>query len=149
MFHFDSFEAACRSLAVEPIVFEVRNDSDIEQTIAGLGRKQGGLVIFPDAFMNVHRGIVIAAANREKVPSIYDTPSFAKEGGLIRYGPNFSEMNRRAASYVNRILRGEKPGDLPVELPTKYELVINLKTAKALGLDVSRDMLSIADEVIE
>ncbi len=148
-YHLGSFEAAARSLAMEPITAEVRSDADIEQVIAKLGREQGGLVIMPDAFMNVHRGTAIALASRDKVPTIFDTTGFANEGGLIQFGPDFTVMYRRAASYVDRILRGAKPRDLPVELPTKYGLVINLKTARTIGLDVSQDMLSIADEVIE
>ena len=105
-------------------------------------------MLLPDNFNFAHRGTVIGNSIRNNVPTIYDK-DFAKEGGLLQYGASFPDMYRRVPTYVDRILRGAKPGDLPVELPTKYEFVINLKTARGIGLDVSRDMLSIADEVIE
>lgn len=149
LYHLGAFEAAARSLGIEPITARVHSDADIEEAIISLGGGQGGLVVIPDVFVNTHRGTVIEASLRVGVPAIFDTSSFAKEGGLLQYGPDFWEMYRRTALYVDRILRGAKPSDLPVELPTKYGLVINLKTARALGLDVSSDMLSIADEVIE
>jgi len=148
-YHLGSFDAAARSVGIEPIAAQVRSDADIEQVIASLARQQGGIVVIPDVFMNIHRGAVIAHAIRNNVPAIYDNPNFAREGGLIQYGPNFRESYRRAAFYVDRILRGANPADLPIELPTRYTLVINLKTAKAIGLDPSPDMISIADEVIE
>jgi putative tryptophan/tyrosine transport system substrate-binding protein len=103
-----------------------------------------------DSFMGVHRGTVISLAARTKVPVIgADLPSFARDGGLLSYGTNLRDIFRRAAPYVDRILKGEKPADLPVQAPTKYELMINLKTAKALGLDVPDRLLALADEVIE
>lgn len=134
---------------VEPNTAEVRSDSDIEGAIASLGGEQGGVVAAPDVFMNVHRATVIASSIRNGVPAAFDGIEFAREGGLLQYGPDALDIWRRAAFYVDRILRGSKPSDLPVELPTKYTLVINLKTAKALGLDLSPDTISIADEVIE
>jgi putative tryptophan/tyrosine transport system substrate-binding protein len=144
------FEAAARSLAVEPIASRVRSDAEIETEIASLGREQAGLVVMADAFMLVHRGTVIPLTVRNKVPAIgSDCPVFAREGGLLSYGPSFSEIFGQAASYVDRILRGANPGDLPVQGPTKYELVINLKTAKALDLVVPQSLLLAADEVIE
>ena len=149
LYHLGSFEAAARSLAIEPITAEVRSDADIDQVITSLGREQGGLVATPDVFTVVHRGTVIASSIRNNVPVIFDSPSFAKEGGLLQYGWDGVEGWRRAAFYVDRILRGANPSDLPVELPTKYRLVINLKTAKAMGLDLPPDKISIADEVIE
>jgi putative tryptophan/tyrosine transport system substrate-binding protein len=149
LYHLGAFETAARSLGLEPITARVHSDADIEQVIVSLGREQGGLVAIPDVFVNTHRGTVIEASLRVGVPTIFDGTGFAKEGGLLQYGPDFWEMYRRTALFVDRILRGAKPSDLPVELPTKYGLVINLKTAKALGLNVSSDMLSIADEVIE
>jgi putative tryptophan/tyrosine transport system substrate-binding protein len=104
-----------------------RNCSDNrDHLITLLGREQGGLVVASDSFMAVHRGTIIALAIRNRVPAIFDNASFAKQGGLLQYGPSYSYMNRRAASYLDRILRGAKPSDLPVELPTKFELVINL-----------------------
>jgi putative tryptophan/tyrosine transport system substrate-binding protein len=140
------FEAAARS----PITSRVRSDAEIEAEIASLGREQAGLVVMADAFMLVHRGTVIPLTVRNKVPAIgSDFPVFAREGGLLSYGASFSEIFRQAASYVDRILRGASPGDLPVQGPTKYELVINLKTAKALDLVVPQSLLLTADEVIE
>jgi putative tryptophan/tyrosine transport system substrate-binding protein len=146
----DPFDAAARSLAMEPITSRVHSDAEIETVIASLGREQAGLVIMPDSFMLVHRGTVISQAVRHNVPTIGgDFPMFAREGGLLSYGSNFSDIFRRAAPYVDRILRGANPGDLPVQAPTKYELVINLKTAKALGLSVPDKLISTADEMIE
>jgi putative tryptophan/tyrosine transport system substrate-binding protein len=104
----------------------------------------------PDSFMQVHQGTVISLTARNNVPAVgADLPGFAKEGGLLSYGASFPDIFRRAASYVDRILRGANPGDLPVQAPTKWELVINLKTAKALGLDVPPTLLATADEIIE
>jgi len=148
LYYLGSFEAAARALAIESLIAEVRNDGDIERIITTLGQEKAGLAALPDNFMYAHRGTVIGHSIRNNVPTIYDK-DFAKEGGLLQYGASFPDMYRRVPSYVDRILRGAKPGDLPVELPTKYEFVINLKTARAIGLDVSPDMLSIADEVIE
>jgi putative ABC transport system substrate-binding protein len=149
MYHLGGFEAAALSLQVEPISAEVHSDADIERITNSLGRERGGLVVIPDVFMNVHRAGVIAASLRNSVPTVYDANGFAKDGGLLQYGPSFPEMWRRTALYLDRILRGAKPSGLPVELPAKYELLINLKTAKMIGIDVSPDMISIADEVIE
>src|SRR5262249_39366605 len=138
LYHLGSFEAAARQLAIEPITAEVHSDGDIEQAVTSLGR-EGGLVAVPDAFNNVHRGMIIASSPRHGVPAIFDGTEFAKMGGLLQYGPAFRDMNRRVAFYLDRILRGTKPSDLPVELPTRYLLIINLKTAKAIDLDVSPD----------
>jgi putative ABC transport system substrate-binding protein len=144
------FEAAARSLGAEPITARVRSDAEIEAVITSLGREQAGLVIMPDSFMQVHQGTVISLTARNNVPAIgADLPGFAKEGGLLSYGANFPDIFRRAAPYVDRILRGANPGDLPVQAPTKWELVINLKTAKALGLDVPVQLRQLADDVIE
>ena len=125
----------------------MRSDADIERVITMLGQEQAGLVLLPDNFNFAHRG-TIGLSIRNKVPTIYDK-DFAKEGGLLQYGASFPDMYRRVPSYVDRILRGAKPADLPVQLPTKYELVINIKTAKALGLTVPDKLLALADEVIE
>jgi putative tryptophan/tyrosine transport system substrate-binding protein len=149
LYHLDSFEAAARALAIEPITARVHSDDDIETAIASLGREQGGLVATPDTFVNDHRGTMIAASRRNGVPAIFDGTGFAKQGGLLQYGPDFQDMYRGAASYVDRILRGAKPSDLPVELPTKYALVVNLETAKRLGLTVPETLLATADEVIQ
>jgi putative ABC transport system substrate-binding protein len=149
LYHLGGFETAARSLGIEPITTRVYSDADIEQAIMSLGRAQGGLVMLPDAFLNVHRGSVIALTPRHRVPAIFDSTSFAQEGGLAQYGPDVPVMMRHLATYLDRILRSAKPGDLAVELPTKYDLVINLKTARMMGLDVSDDVLSTADKVIE
>jgi putative ABC transport system substrate-binding protein len=144
------FEAAARSLVVEPITARVRSDADIEAVTASLAREQAGLMIMSDSFMQVHQGTVISVTARNSVPAIgADLNGFAREGGLLSYGANFSDIFRRAASYVDRILRGANPADLPVQSPTKFVLVINLRTAKALGLDVPASVLARADEVIE
>jgi putative ABC transport system substrate-binding protein len=144
------FEAAARSLMIEPIAAHVRSDAEIEAGLASLGREQGGVVIIPDAFMAVHQAAVISGAGRNNVPSIgADLPNFAKDGGLVSYGANFQDIFRRASSYVDRILRGANPAELPVQAPTKYTLVINLDTAKALGLTVPDKLIALADQVIE
>jgi putative tryptophan/tyrosine transport system substrate-binding protein len=103
----------------------------------------------PDIFMSVHRVPIISAAARNNVPAVYSLSYYARDGGLLCYGPDPVDIFRRAATYVDRILRGEKPGDLPVQFPTKFEMVLNLKTAKALGLTVPPSVLLLADEVIE
>jgi putative ABC transport system substrate-binding protein len=103
----------------------------------------------PDGFMSTHRAPIISAAARNNVPAVYWGSAFARDGGLLSYGPDYVDTFRRAASYVDRILRGEKPGDLPVQFPTKFEMVLNLKTAKALGLAVRLTLQAIANEVIE
>jgi putative ABC transport system substrate-binding protein len=145
-----SFETAAGSLNVVPIIAPVHSDAQIETAIAALGREPGGgLVVMPDTFTNVHRAPTISAAARNKVPAVYWSPFFAKDGGLLSYGTDPIDIIRRAATYVDRILLGAKPGDLPVQFPTKFELVLNLKTAKALGLTVPQTLLAIADEVIE
>ena len=145
-----SFETAARSLKVEPIIAPVHSDAEIETAIIALGREPGGgLVVMPDVFMIVHRAPIILAAARNNVPAVYSLSDFARDGGLLSYGPDLVDIFRRAATYVDRILRGAKPGDLPVQFPTKFEMVVNLKTAKALGLTVPQSILLRADEVIE
>jgi putative ABC transport system substrate-binding protein len=145
-----SLETAARSLAVVPFSAPVHSDAEIETAIKALGREPGGgLVVMPDVFMIVHRVATISAAARNNVPAVYDLSAFTRDGGLLSYGVDRVDTFRRAATYVDRILRGEKPGDLPVQLPTKFEMVVNLKTAKALGLAVPQSILLRADEVIE
>jgi putative ABC transport system substrate-binding protein len=145
-----SFEAAARSLKVAPIVAPVHSDAEIETAIISLGHEPGGgLVVMPDAFMVAHRAPIISAAARNNVPAVYSNSLFARDGGLLSYGPDLVDNLRRAATYVDRILRGEKPGDLPVQFPTKFEMVVNLKTAKALGLEVPPSIRLRADELIE
>jgi putative ABC transport system substrate-binding protein len=144
------FETAARSLKVVPIRAPVRSDAEIETAITALGREPGGgLVLMPDSFMTAHRAPVISAAARNNVPAVYSVSVFARDGGLLSYGPDQIDGWRRAATYVDRILRGAKPSDLPVQLRTKFEMVVNRKTAKALGLTVPPSILVRADEVIE
>jgi len=145
-----SLETAARSLKVVPIVAPVHSDVEIETAINALGREPGGgLVVMPDFFMFTHRASIISAAARNNVPAVYIASHFVRDGGLLSYRPDFVDNFRRAATYVDRILRGERPAELPVQLPTKFELVLNLKTAKALGLTVPQSILLRADEVIE
>jgi putative ABC transport system substrate-binding protein len=145
-----SFETAARSLKVEPIIAHVHNDGEIETAIIALRREPGdGLVVIGDIFTVEHRAPIILAAARNNVPAVYGASTFVRDGGLLSYGFNGPDIFRRAATYVDRILRGAKPGDLPVQFPTKYEMVVNLKTAKALGLTVPQSILLRGDEVIE
>jgi putative tryptophan/tyrosine transport system substrate-binding protein len=145
-----SLETAARSLKVEPIIAPVQSDIEIDAGITALGREPGGgLVIMPDVFTIAHRAPIISAAARNNVPAVYIQSDFARDGGLLSYGVDPVDIFRRAASYVDRILRGAKPGDLPVQFPAKYEMAVNLKTAKSLGLTVPQSILLSADEVIE
>jgi putative ABC transport system substrate-binding protein len=145
-----SFETAAQSLKVVPIPAPVHSDVEIETAIIALGREPGGgLVIMPDTFMLVHRAPIILAAARNNIAAVYPASELARDGGLLSYGPDRADTWRRTATYVDRILRGAKPGDLPVQFPTKFEMVVNLKTAKALGLTVPQSILLRADEVIE
>jgi putative ABC transport system substrate-binding protein len=143
-------ETAARSLKIVPIGVPVRNDIEIEIAIIALGRDPGGgLVVPPDSSMVVHRSSIISAAARKNIPAVYFQSDFVQYGGLLSYGVSQVDNWRRSASYVDRILRGAKPGDLPVQFPVKYEMIVNLKTAKALGLTVPQSILLRADEVIE
>ena len=145
-----SFETAARSLKVVPIIARVHSDPEIETAITALGAEPGGgLVVMPDAFTGGHRAAIISAAALNNVAAVYGLSESAKDGGLLSYGVDPLDNSRRAAPYVDRILRGAKPGDLPVQFPTKFEMVVNLKTAKALGLTVPQSILLRADEVIE
>jgi putative ABC transport system substrate-binding protein len=145
-----SFETAARSLKIAPISTPVHSDVEIETALIALGREPGtGLVVMPDIFMTAHRAPIISAAARNDVPAVYPQSFFARDGGLLYYGVDSLDIWRRAASYVDRILRGEKPGDLPVQFPVKYEMVVNLKTAKALGLAIAPSIMLRADGVIE
>jgi putative ABC transport system substrate-binding protein len=142
--------AAARSLNVVPIIAPVRSDVEIEAAIIALGREPGGgLAVMPQGFTLGHRAPIISAAARNKVPAVYWASEFVRDGGLLSYGVDRVDIIRRAATYVDRILRGAKPGDLPVQFPVKYEMAVNLKTAKALGLTVPQSILLRADEVIE
>jgi putative ABC transport system substrate-binding protein len=145
-----SIETAARSLKIAPIIAHIHSDADIETAIIALGRKAGsGLVVVPDGFMNSHLVPIILAATRNNVPAVFWSSSFARDGGLLSYGPDPIDNHRRAATYVDRVLRGEKPAELPVQLPTKFEMVVNRKTATALGLAVPPSIMLRADEVIE
>jgi putative tryptophan/tyrosine transport system substrate-binding protein len=148
-YYLASFEAAAQTLEVEPIVAPVHSDGEAETIIDALGRGQGALLLIPDAFTVNHRAALIAAANRNKVPTIATQALWARTGGLLSYGPDGLDFHVRAAGYVDRILRGTKPADLPVQAPVKYETVLNMKTAKALGIEVPTATLLRADEVIE
>jgi putative ABC transport system substrate-binding protein len=149
-YHLPLIDAAARTLKVEPITALVRSEAEIEAMITSLGREPGGgLVFVPDNFITVHRAAIVSLAARNNVPAVYFASYFVGGGGLLSYGPDRVDNYRRTASYVDRILRGAKPGDLPVQLATKYEMAVNLKTAKALGLTVPQSILLRADEVIE
>jgi putative ABC transport system substrate-binding protein len=145
-----SVETAARSLNVVAITAPVHGDVEIETAIIALAREpRGALVVVGDSFTFAHRAPIILAAARNNVPAVYSVSNYARNGGLLSYGVDQVDAWRRAATYVDRILRGEKPGDLPVQFPTKYEMVVNLKTAKALGIDVPPTVLARADEVIQ
>jgi putative tryptophan/tyrosine transport system substrate-binding protein len=146
----NSFESAARSLAVAPIVFRVRNTSDIERAIGAFGQESnGGLVFTPETVTFIDRELIIALAARLRLPAVYGNRAFVTSGGLMSYGTDSRDNYRGVASYVDRILRGEKPADLPVQQPVKFQFAVNLKTAKAIGLTVPLSILLRADEVIE
>jgi putative ABC transport system substrate-binding protein len=148
--YLNAFKAAAASLGVEPILSPVHDMSELESVIAAQAREpNSGLVVIPDAFTISHRAEITLLADHYRVPAVYWSRSFAELGGLISYGPVLVDEYRRAASYADRILKGAKPSELPVQAPVKFELVINLKTAKALGLDVPVQLRQLADEVIE
>ncbi len=145
-----ALQAAAPSLGMELSPIDARDASDIERVIMAFARSSNGaLIVTSGPWVIVHRELIITLAARHRLPAIYPFSFFVTAGGLISYGPDTSDPYRRAAGYVDRILKGEKPTDLPVQAPTKYELVINLKTAKALGLEIPSSVLARADEVIE
>ena len=147
---FAAIQAVAPSLRVEVNPVNVRDAGEIERAVAAFARApNGGLIVTASPAAQLHRDLIITLAARHKLPAVYSNRYFVAAGGLISYGPDQIDQYRRAAGYVDRILKGEKPADLPVQAPTKYELVINLKTAKALGLDVPPTLLARADEVIE
>jgi putative ABC transport system substrate-binding protein len=148
--YLSSIEDADASLAMKIIKAPVHSRAEIETAISEVAHEPDGAVIsISDTFVTVHRDLIMALAASHRLPAVYPFSFEIKEGGLVSYGVDLSEINRQAASYVDRILKGEKPADLPVQAPTKYELVVNLKTAKALGLAVPPSLLVRADEVIE
>jgi putative ABC transport system substrate-binding protein len=145
-----SFQDAARSLKLQTLTAPVRSDAEIESSVASLSREpNSGFVAIGDSFLVSHRKPIILTAARYKIPAVYFHASFARDGGLFSYGPDNADIFRRAAGYVDRILRGANPAELPVQVPIKFELVVNLKTAKSLGLIVPDKLLATADEVIE
>jgi putative ABC transport system substrate-binding protein len=145
-----AIQAMASSLGIELRPVDVRDAGEIERAITAFAQgSNGGLIVTGSPAAVVHRGLIVALAARHRLPAVYNTRFYATGGGLISYGPDFLDQFRRAAGYVDRILKGEKPADLPVQAPTKYDLVINLKTARALGLDIPATVLARADEVIE
>jgi len=146
----DAAAAAAQKLKVEVVVGPVHGAADIDTAMTGWGSQLGyGLVVPPDPAMNTHRKLMIELAARYRLPAIHALRAATAEGALMSYGISVPELFRQAATYVDRILKGEKPADLPVQQPTRFELAINLKTAKALGLAVPQTLLVAADEVIE
>jgi len=145
-----SFEAMPRSIAVEVAAAPVRSTTEVEAAVAKLGRDPGGgLIIAPDAFTLAHHQLFIRLAQQHRLPAVYPLRAYVAQGALMSYGPDGNDNFRRSASYVDRIFKGAKPADLPVQQPTKFELAINLKTAKTLGLQIPDKLLALADEVIE
>ena len=147
---FAVIQSVARSVGVEVSPVNVRDASEIERAVTAFaGRSNGGLILTASALAMFHRELIISLAARHRLPAVYYRRVFVATGGLISYGPDIIDQYQRAAGYVDRILKGEKPADLPVQAPTKYELVVNLKTAKALGLTIPQSVLARADEVIE
>ena len=148
---FAAIQALAQSLKIDVSPVDTRRDAgEIERAITTFARTaNGGLIVTPNASASVHRDLIVALAARHRLPAVYPFRYHADGGGLVSYGPDVVDQCRRAAGYVDRILKGEKPADLPVQAPTKYEMVINLKTAKALGLTLSESLIARADEVIE
>jgi putative ABC transport system substrate-binding protein len=148
--YLQSVEAVALSRSVQATLAPVHNSNEIQSTIAALGRESGGgLIVLPSAPITAKIQLIIELAARYGVPAVYPFGSHAKEGGRVAYGVELNDLFRKAAAYVDRILKGEKPADLPVQAPTKYELIVNLKTAKSLGLTTPASLLARADEVIE
>jgi ABC-type uncharacterized transport system substrate-binding protein len=149
-YYLTPFKAAARSLGVEAMVAPVRDRAEFEPVIAAQEREpKGGLILIPDTFTAAHRVEIVTLAARHRIAAVYPLPFFTSEGGLLSYGVDTRDQFRRAATYADRVLKGEVPGDLPVQLPVKYELIVNLKAANALGLNVPPSLLARADKVIE
>jgi putative tryptophan/tyrosine transport system substrate-binding protein len=147
---FGAIQAVAPSLGVDVRPIDVRDASEIERAVTAFARSSnGGLIVIPSPFVLSHRDLIVALAARHNLPTVYYERYLVSAGGLVSYGPDYFDEYRRAAGYINRVLKGEKPADLPVQAPTKYKTVINLKTAKALGLEIPPTVLTIADEVIE
>jgi putative ABC transport system substrate-binding protein len=148
--YYQTIAAAAPKLAVEPVAALVHDVAEVEQVMTRLGRDpHSGIIFSPDAFLSANRALIIELAARHRLPAIYGLPGTAAEGGLIYYVVDIVDLGRKAASYIDRILRGEKPGDLPVQHPTNFDMTINLKAATALGLAVPNTLLVSADEVFE
>jgi putative ABC transport system substrate-binding protein len=149
-FYLDYIAAAAKQLAIVQTLAPVRDEAEIEYALRSAGTEPGGgLVVPPDTFTSVHRDLLVRLAAKYRLPTVYAIPAFATAGGLLCYGTDYADQFPRAASYVDRILRGEKPADLPVQAPTKFYVAVNLKTAKQLGLSIPEALLLRADEVIE
>jgi putative tryptophan/tyrosine transport system substrate-binding protein len=147
---FAVIQSVAPSVGVDVSAVNMRSATEIERAVAAFAREpNGGLILTASALATIHRDLIVTLAARHKLPAVYNSRFFVTRGGLISYGPDFVDNFRRAAAYVDRILKGERPADLPVQAPTKYELVVNLKTAKALGLEIPTTVLARADEVIE
>lgn len=149
-YYLDTFRSAASAFAVETIEGPVHSGAEIDAVMTMLGREAGtGLVVMPDSSMQIYREAIISLAARYHMPAVYPTRVFVAGGGLISYGIDLADLLRGAATYVDRILHGTRPNDLPVQLPTKFELIVNLKTAKALGITFPPTVIARADEVIE
>ena len=148
---FGVIQAAAPSVGMEVSPLNVRDTGEVERSVAAFARSStsGGLIVTASAVATLHRNLIVTLAARHKLPTVYPERNFVAAGGLLSYGPDYVDQYRHAAGYVDRILKGEKPADLPVQAPTKHELIINLKTANALGIDVPATLLARADEVIE
>jgi putative ABC transport system substrate-binding protein len=147
---FGAIQSVAPSLGAEVSPINLRDSPEIERGVAAFARSaNGGLIVTTSTLANVHRDLIVTLAARHKLPAVYSARYFVIGGGLMSYGPDRIDQSQRAAGYVDRILKGEKPADLPVQAPTKYELVINLKTAKALGIEMPPTLLARADDVIE
>jgi putative ABC transport system substrate-binding protein len=148
--HLPAFENDAERFSIEIVRGAVRSEAEIEETVAKLAKRPGGgLLVPPDTYTLVHRTTIVEAAARHRIPAIHSYRQSVREGGLLSYGADTLDIFRRAGSYVDRILKGGNPGDLPAQAPSKFELVVNLKTAAALGLTVPPHLLALADEVIE
>ena len=147
---FAVIQSVAPSVGIDVSPLNMRDAAEVERAVAAFARSaNGGLVLTASPLSVFHRDLIITLAARYKLPAVYDSRIYVAAGGLVSYGPNFADQFRRAAGYIDRILKGAKPADLPVQAPSKYELIINLKTAKALGLTVPQSILARADEVVE
>jgi len=149
-FYTQAFEGAASTLGIEPVMAKVFSASDIETAIQSLAKQPGsGLIVAPDTFSEINGDLIVSMAAQYRVPAVYAISRYANRGGLMSYGPNLSDAVKRATTYIDRILKGEKPADLPVQAPVKFDLVVNLRTARTLGLAIPESFLLRADEVIE